>query len=419
MKTAWIDFGTTNSTIWYTNWSDVSMVKLQKNWSTSDITSVFYSFEDNGIPIIGEQWKMEYIDWLKWRMITSPKRFLKNEELIEIQILMEKHSLTDIISHIIKHFKVKLENQSGDNIDSILVWRPVRFHDTDDILDKIAENRLKEAFLKAWFKNVEFQYEPIAAFTTYLNQHTELSKWERNILVVDLGWWTSDFSVININNEVSSVLSNTGVYIWWDNIDEKMILWHYWEHLWKWAKQRIMNWSAIEIPNQIFNKFADKSKLIFFNEQEKLVNSLLPLLISNDDKVSLSRLKDIFKDLSIWYDFHSCIEYIKKDLSKSEENNSNFEMFKNQFSSTITRGSFNQIIQKELKLIHDSINEALILSNLHSGQIDKVIMNWGTSLVPIVQNLVNEIVWKGKILSWNTFSAVWHWLTLESFERFK
>jgi molecular chaperone DnaK (HSP70) len=50
-------------------------------------------------------------------------------------------------------------------------------------------------------------------------------------------------------------------------------------------------------------------------------------------------------------------------------------MFKNQFSSTITRGNFNQIIQKELKLIHDSINEALILSNLHSGQIDKVIMN--------------------------------------------
>jgi molecular chaperone DnaK (HSP70) len=72
-----------------------------------------------------------------------------------------------------------------------------------------------------------------------------------------------------------------------------------------------------------------------------------------------------------------------------------------------------------LKLIHDSINEALILSNLHSGQIDKVIMNWGTSLVPIIQNLVNEIVWKGKILSWNTFSAVWHWLTLESFEKFK
>jgi hypothetical protein len=46
-KTAWIDFWTTNSSIWYSDkeWK-AQLISLQSNWSTTDRTSVFYSFEE-------------------------------------------------------------------------------------------------------------------------------------------------------------------------------------------------------------------------------------------------------------------------------------------------------------------------------------------------------------------------------------
>jgi len=149
-KTAWIDFWTTNTTIWYSEkkW-EAKLINIY-NWSTTDRTSVFYSFEEWWLPIVWEEWFEEKLFWETWRLITSPKKFLKSDKLPDIQILREKYNLVDIISHIISHFKKKLEKEVWEEIDSILVWRPVRFHDTDDELNNKAENRLKEAFKKAW-----------------------------------------------------------------------------------------------------------------------------------------------------------------------------------------------------------------------------------------------------------------------------
>lgn len=40
--TAWIDFWTSNTSIWYNRNNNVKMIKLNK-WSLIDMTSVFYS----------------------------------------------------------------------------------------------------------------------------------------------------------------------------------------------------------------------------------------------------------------------------------------------------------------------------------------------------------------------------------------
>ncbi len=61
MLTAWIDFWTTNSSIGYNNWIDAGLVKLYK-WGYTDRTSIFYSFENNGNPIVWEEWYQE-VGW--------------------------------------------------------------------------------------------------------------------------------------------------------------------------------------------------------------------------------------------------------------------------------------------------------------------------------------------------------------------
>jgi hypothetical chaperone protein len=333
--------------------------------------------------------------------------------------LREKYDLTDIISHIIINFKEKLEIEAWEEIDSILVGRPVRFHDTDDELNNLSEDRLKSAFKKAGFKNIEFQLEPIWAFNAYKNTHPELSESNNKVLIVDLWWWTSDFSLIQTWKNWINILWNSWVYIWWDNIDEKLILNRFASYLWKWAKQRLINWLEVDIPNHIFINFSDKAKLIFFNEYESTVKWLLPLLVSSEDKISLSRLYEVFWKIYKWYDFHSKIEDIKIWLTENKEITTDFGMFESKFQASINELEFNEIISNEINSIRLSLLELLNMTWLKPNNIDKIIMNGWTSYIPNIRTMVEELIWKWKILEWNTLSSVWYWLTLESYDRFR
>lgn len=418
MLTAWIDFWTTNSSIGYNNWIDAGLVKLYK-WGYTDRTSIFYSFENNGNPIVWEEWYQEVLLWERGRFITSPKKFLSQENVSDVQILHQKYSLVDIISHIIQSFKLKLENEVWEEINSILVWRPVRFHDTNNELDTLAEKRLQESFLRAGFRNVEFQYEPIWAFRAYTNTHPQITQNNNKTLVIDLWWWTSDFSLFDINNGRIDILWNHGIYIWGDLIDKNITYHHFSKDLWKWAKQRTMNGSYIEIPHHIFVDFSEKLKLLFFREHEKLVNSLIPLLTSKEEQISLWRLAEVFWDLSKAYDFHSQIENGKIQLTNQENHTFNFSMFKNNFSKELTRNEFNEIIIWELEKIKKAIYEILTQTNTKPENINNIIINWWTGQIPVIREMINNILGQWKILEGNNLSSVWYWLTLESYERFR
>jgi hypothetical protein len=69
--------------------------------------------------------------------------------------------------------------------------------------------------------------------------------------------------------------------------------------------------------------------------------------------------------------------------------------------------------------IKKAMTEVLTITWIQWKDVDYVILNWWTSLVPIIQSMVNEIVGEWKILTWNTLSSVWYGLTLESYDRFK
>lgn len=418
MLTAWIDFWTTNSSIGYNNWIDARLVKLYK-WGHTDRTSIFYSFDNDGIPIVWEEWYQEVLLWERGRLITSPKKFLSQKNISDIQILHQKYSLVDIISHIIQSFKEKLENETWEEINSILVWRPVRFHDTNTELDMLAENRLKEAFLKTGFKNVEFQYEPIWAFRAYANKNPHITQNNNKTLVIDLWWWTSDFSLFDINDWKIEILWNNWIYVWWDDIDKKIIYKYFSEDFWKNVKQKAMNWNLLDIPNHIFIDFSDKAKLLFFKEHEKIVKSIIPLLTTKEEKVLLWRLYEIFWDLSKWYEFHSKIEQWKINLTNTLEENFYFDMFENSFAKNLTRKNFEEIIYSEVEKIKKAIYEILTQTNTKPENINNVIINWWTGQIPVIREMVNNILGQWKILEGNNLSSVWYWLTLESYERFR
>lgn len=415
---AGIDFWTTNTSIWYSTgkW-EITMVNLGRDWGLTDNTCIYYSNEEKRLSVVWRKWFEEFISRGEGRLITSPKRFLKSQELPKTEIWNKKYDLINIISEILLDFKKRLEKQSWYNIDNILVGRPIRFHDTNDNIDSLAQDRLKEAFKLAWFKNIEFQYEPIWAFNAH--DKSKFKVWDK-ILVVDLGWGTSDFSVLEKNNSWINILWNHWIYVGWDDIDRSIILKEYSDFLWKWLKIKTMTWKELELPIHLFYKFSDKSWLMFYREDSiKLINNLLWNIYNEKDKILLGRLEEAFTDIDIWYSFHYEIEKWKIKLSDEEEVTIELNMFKNQFNSILTREKFNEIIKEEINKIRKAIFEVIKLSWLKQYDINKIVLNWGTTLIPAIKEIINSTIYNSEILEWNSLSAVWYWLTKESYERFK
>ena len=97
-----------------------------------------------------------------------------------------------------------------------MLGRPVQFIENDAAADRQAQDDLEKAARTVGFRNIEFQYEPIAAALDY-----ELSvQKEELVFVVDIGGGTADFSIVRVSPEKSrtadrrgDILANRGVRV--------------------------------------------------------------------------------------------------------------------------------------------------------------------------------------------------------------
>jgi len=412
MSSAWLDYWTTNSSTWFTNWKTVQMCKLTPN-SYWDRTTLFYDFDEKEF-IVWVEWIQRKIYWELWRLILSPKSFLNSKKEVKTYIWQKEYSLEEITSIIISDFKKRLEKVAWENIDSVLLWRPVKFHDTDETLDILAQNRLEKSAKQAWFKNVEFQFEPIAAANAYLNKNPWFNNW--NIIIADLWWWTSDFSIINVDiNWKKNVIWNNWVYIWWDELDRLLSLQNFAKDLWMWWKYLSM-WTETEIAKSYYHTLSDWKNIHLLLKNKITISELYNKVL---DKEKFWRLKEISEDPSLWYEYYSLVEQAKKNLTNEELIKINFDIFKNSFEKEIKRDDFDWIIWNRVDEIWLTIERLLKESGLKLENIDKIVTTWGTSLIPLVIKKIESVLWKWKIESSDTFNSVAYWLTIESYERFR
>ena len=86
----------------------------------------------------------------------------------------------------------------------------MQFIENDPAADRQAQDDLESAARAVGFRNIAFQYEPIAAALDY-----ELSTpKEELVFVVDIGGGTADFSIVRVSPEKSRA-TPTGLPISW------------------------------------------------------------------------------------------------------------------------------------------------------------------------------------------------------------
>jgi len=223
-RVAAIDFGTSNSAVCLVSDGNAVVVPLEHGQETIP-TAVFYNAEQR-VTVFGRQALSQYQEGIDGRLMRSLKSLLGSQLLRETTLIKGRAvSYRQIIREFLTHLKHVAESHASCRLDYLELGRPVHFVDDDQVRDTLAEATLAEIAEESGFKEVNFQYEPIAAA---LDLEASLDN-EELALVVDIGGGTSDFSLVRLGPSLANnpdrskdVLASSGIHVAGTDFDRQL-----------------------------------------------------------------------------------------------------------------------------------------------------------------------------------------------------
>jgi hypothetical chaperone protein len=230
-----IDFGTSNSAIALPQGDGVSLVELEPG-HTSMPTAVFYAVEDLSAfqepeRSYGRAAVAAYVEGAEGRLMRSMKSILGSNLAEQATDIGGGHAVRylDVIASYLRHLKAMAEQDAGQALDRVVLGRPVFFVDDDAARDRAAQAALEKAAQQVGFREIHFQFEPIAAALDF----EATAQREQLVLVADIGGGTSDFSLVrvgplrrNASDRRQDILANHGVHVAGTDFDRQIELAH-------------------------------------------------------------------------------------------------------------------------------------------------------------------------------------------------
>ena len=228
-----IDFGTSNSAIALPQTNGVRLVELEPGYRTMP-TAAFYSIEGlagHEDPTIqyGRAAVGAYVAGFDGRLMRSMKSILGSTLATQSTDVGGGRAVAylDVVGGYLRHLKTMAERDAGKPLSRVVLGRPVFFVDDDPKRDAAAQAALAKAARNIGFKDISFQFEPIAAALDFESGIHD----EQLVLVADIGGGTSDFSLVRVGpkrrarvERKDDILANHGVHIAGTDFDRRIEL---------------------------------------------------------------------------------------------------------------------------------------------------------------------------------------------------
>jgi len=408
-----VDFGTTNSALSIYRNNSVEMVNIDELNGNGLMRSVLYFNEDNEI-FTGQEAINSYVsEGAAGRFMQSIKNFLPNRNFESTEVFGKKYGIDDLVAIILRRIKAKGEALVGHPVESVVLGRPVVFSE-DAEKDLLAQQRLEKAARKAGFRQIFFQFEPVAAALSY--EESLAAGEEKIVLIGDFGGGTSDFTVIRVqggafarSDRRSDVLSLGGVYTAGDKFDSQIM----WEKIAKYfgrgVKYKGMGKDELfDIPHSIIYTLCQWHRIPLLRarktrEQIRLIKNAAV------DRKPVENLEHLINDNYGFFLFQS-IEKAKCELSECERAQVSFRERDLAIAEEISKEEFEAINAEHAAQISGCIDEVIGQSGLSRDRIDTVFLTGGTSRIPFIRRLFEERFGAEKLENRNAFTSVVHGL---------
>ena len=413
MSSCGLDFGTSNSTLAISHHSETSLIAL---YDKSPIlkSAIFFDSEIKQ-HFIGQNGVDRYLDGGKGRLMLALKSILGSALLNEKTAVCGKWvTYRDIIGLVIHYIKSTAEKQLNTELTKVVLGRPVRYHDTNDTRDKLAQDTMELIMKEQGFKEVFFQFEPIAAALDYEStiHHEQLA------LIIDLGGGTSDFTIIKLNNKTKStdrkadILANCGVHIGGTNFDKDLSLHAIMPLLGKGSSMRTMNGSKVEVPVSLYYDLTSWHLLNHLYSTQS-INNLQSIHLASEQKNLIKRAIQVLQK-QLGHYLLQAAENSKIKLSASLNDNIDISKVEQGLQVFISRDNFESYCHNLINQLQTTINTSLSTAGIKANQIDSVFLTGGTTQIPAVYHMIKSIFTHSQFVTGDIYGSVGKGLAIQA-----
>ena len=307
-------------------------------------------------------------------------------------------------------FLDKLASHAGGSLGALnrlVVGRPVHYAGARP--DPVLARQRYDAMFEGFAQEVHYVYEPLAAAFSYASRLSEPA----TLLVADFGGGTSDFSVVRVEEPGAErrclPLGHAGVGLAGDRFDQRIVDRLVLPVLGKGGSYRSFD-KVLEIPPAYFNDFADWSKLALMRNRRTL-NELERLQRSALEPEAIERMIVLIEN-ELGFALYDAVGQLKRALSAEERASFRFSGAGVEIDAEVTRCEFESWIADDVARMAAAVDEALATAGVSEGEIDRVFLTGGTSLVPMVRSVFTCRFGTAKIMSGGELTSIAHGLAL-------
>lgn len=381
-----IDFGTSNSTAAIHDGTAARLLPLEDGRPTLP-SAVFFNLDEDSMAY-GRAALNEYLEGFEGRLMRSMKSLLGSGLMDAGTDVGGRHlAFRDLIGGFIAEIRRRAEMQTQSRFDSVVVGRPVRFVDDDAAADQLAEDTLAQIVRTLGFRDVSFQFEPIAAAHAFEQTVAR----ESLVLVVDIGGGTSDFSLVRLSPErrgaadrSADLLGNSGVHIGGTDFDKRLSLACVMPEL---GMGGLLASGAV-LPNTTYFQLATWHT-IHLAYHRSVLAGLQDMSLDVADPRRFGRLLRVVRERS-GHQIAMRAEAAKIELSDAAGCVFDLDMAEAGLEVPITRAAFEAAIAAEIARVCEAAQRCLDQAGVPAAAVDTLFFTGGSSAVPALRSALSR-----------------------------
>ncbi|WP_039787677.1 Hsp70 family protein [Herbaspirillum huttiense] len=411
-----VDFGTSNSTVgWMRPQAGDSLLLPLEDGKATLPSVVFFNADENSFSY-GRAGLGEYLAGYEGRLMRSLKSLL-GSGAIDGQTEVGGRALPyrGLLSQFIGELKQRAERAAGTSFSKVVLGRPVHFVDEDAAADQLAQDTLEEIARDVGFKDIAFQFEPIAAAFDY---ESRIDK-EELVLIVDIGGGTSDFSLVRLSPErakksdrLEDILATGGVHIGGTDFDKYFSLACVMPLLGLGSKLT----SNSEVPSGYYFNLATWHTINQLYTR-KAWQQLQDVYREVADRGKFARLLDVVEQrCGHWLALQ--VEAGKIGLSAEESFTLELDRLRPPDTLQLTRAAFYASSDHLVTSVEQTVGKLLADAGVKADDIDSVFFTGGSSGVRLLRERISALAPQARHVEGDLFGSIGSGLAIDAARKF-
>ena len=407
-----IDFGTSNSTVGLADSTGARLLTLEEGSPTIPST-VFWQTE-GATPLFGRAAIAAYLEGDEGRLMRGLKSTL-GSGLIHDKTAVGGRAVSfrEVLARFISHLRAA--QQAEVRLDSVVLGRPVHFVDDDPAADAAAEDVLADIARECGWRDVAFQYEPIAAALHY----EQTAPKEELVLIVDIGGGTSDVSIVRVGpgraslpDRSADILANDGIRVGGTDFDRLLSLAEAMPHLGYLAPTK----GGGTMPRHYYLDLATWHRInALYTARTASDLKALRLLADQPDRIDrMIRVVNGRQGHALAIE----VETAKVALSASDHTRLPLATLTGGPNPMLSRAGFETAVEAPIARIRALLQRVLAEAGLTPDHIGTAFLTGGSSQLPILRATVERVLPGVAIATGDMLGSVGTGLALEAKRRF-